>query len=353
MRKLSGALGVTAALILMAGCNGGTSSSSSSLPTGGLSPSAHGIAINAIAPRFMPKVHVPMRGKRATPANEKGIYVSTFFGTAVYGFPKNNSGNAPSTCSVPVGGDVNDFATDNSGNLVVPDGLNRAIDVFQGPQMCGTELGTVADSYGQPASASAVNAATGTIVVGNIFDNSGAPGSVSVCTLSGGCTANLTNSAMYEVAGVALAPNGDCWASAISSASVSSLIYFQGCTGSGVVATGYTNPYYGGVDIDNKGNLVTMSLFGASFSLPSLVNVYSGCNPACTLLSSTKLQGESIFGHVGKQNERFVTTDISSSDVEVYKYASSGLSLLYSFTGGLPCATDECESAAYSPSSQK
>jgi hypothetical protein len=48
-----------------------------------------------------------------------------------------------------------------------------------------------------------------------------------------------------------------------------------------------------------------------------------------------------------------VTTNIESSDVEVYTYRPSGLTFLYSFTGGLPCATDECEAAAYSPSSQK
>jgi len=120
-----------------------------------------------------------------------------------------------------------------------------------------------------------------------------------------------------------------------------------------VVATGFVNPFYGGVDVDGKGNLVTVSLFGPSFSLPSTVYVYSGCNPACTLISSSPLTGESIFGHLGKASLRFVTPDLESADVEVYKYRPSGLTLNYSFTGGLPCATDECEAAAYSPSSAK
>ena len=135
--------------------------------------------------------------------------------------------------------------------------------------------------------------------------------------------------------------------------SVAVLVYFAGCSGAGVVTTGYVDPYYGGLDIDGKGNLVTESLFGPSFSLPSEVFVYSGCNPACTLISSSQLAGESIFGHLGQKSLRFVTTDLESADVEVYRYRPSGLTLNYSFTGGLPCATDECEAAAYSPSSAK
>jgi hypothetical protein len=181
------------------------------------------------------------------------------------------------------------------------------------------------------------------------------PGSLSVCTLASlTCSTNLTNSNIFEMGGVAMAANGDCWADAINSGDVAVLVYFQGCAGAGVVATGFSNGFYGGVDIDNKGNLVTISLLNSSFGLPSQVNVYSGCNPACTLLSSSNLAGESIFGHLGRQNNRFVTTDLENASTEVYSYsATGGLSLLYSFTGGIPCATDECEAAAYSPSSKR
>ena len=58
------------------------------------------------------------------------------------------------------------------------------------------------------------DALTGKIALGNIFDNSSASGSVSICTLAGGSTDNLTNSVMYEVAGVAMDNSGNCWASA-------------------------------------------------------------------------------------------------------------------------------------------
>jgi len=131
------------------------------------------------------------------------------------------------------------------------------------------------------------------------------------------------------------------------------LVYFAGCTGSGQLATGFTNGFEGGVDIDNGGNLVTTSLLSPGFTLPSTVNVYSGCKPACTLLSSTPLAGESAYGHVRKQNARYVTTDILSADVEVYMYNKTGLSLYYSFTGGLPCVIYQCVAAAYDPSSPK
>jgi hypothetical protein len=357
MRLLSAALCTTVAVSLLAGCSGNTSSPSSSVPTVGANTRAHvgglrGIAVNVIPKQFLPTKLMPRRGKQAPEAVMQGTYVSTFGGDILYGFPKNNSGNGPSTCSVSPTTSVNGFGVDNSGNLMVPNGFD-GVSVY-GPGMCGPSLGTITDPYGQAADASAISATTGNIAVGNIFDTSGEPGSISVCTLSSGtCSTNLTNPSIFEMAGVAMAPNGDCWGDAIDESDVAVLVYFAGCSGGGVVTTGFVNPFYGGVDIDKNGNLVTESLFGPSFSLPSYVYVYSGCNPTCTLISSSPLTGESIFGHLGKVSQRFVTTNLESADVEVYKYRPSGLTLQYSFTGGIPCASDECEAAAYSPSSIK
>ena len=250
-----------------------------------------GIAANVIPQRFMPTKLQPMRGPIATLAQMQGIYVSEFAGSTLYGFPKNNSGNGPSTCTVSPTSSVNGFGVDNSGNLMVPDGLLRR-KCLTAPACAGHCSERSPTRSARQSDASAVSATTGNIAVGNIFDSSGAPGSVSVCTLtSGTCSTNLTNSSMEEVAGVAMAPNGDCWASAIDSSGIAVLIYFAGCSGGGVVTTGYVDPYYGGVDIDNQGNLVTISLFGPSFSLPSQVYVYSGCNPACTLISTSQSHG--------------------------------------------------------------
>jgi len=358
MRLLSAALCTTVAVSLLAGCSGNTSSPSSSVPSSGANTRAHGaglqgIAVNAIPQRFLPTKLRPIRGRLATTAEMKGMYVSAFNATELWGFPKNNSGNGPPTCNVSPTTEVNNFGVDNSGNLMVPNGFD-GINVYAGPGMCGPLLGTITDSFGQASDASAVSATTGNIAVGNILDTNGS-GSLSVCTLtSGTCSTNLTNPAITEIGGVAMAPNGDCWADALNSSfSAAILVYFAGCSGAGVVATGFVNPYYGGVDVDNKGNLVTTSLLGPSFAPPSVVYVYSGCNPTCTLISSSPLTGESLYGHLGKQSLRFVTPDLESADVEVYKYRPSGLTLNYSFTGGLPCATDDCEAAAYSPSSKK
>jgi hypothetical protein len=68
-------------------------------------------------------------------------------------------------------------------------------------------------------------------------------GSISVCSVSAGCTSNLTNATtMYEVAGVAMDNSGNCWASAWNPSSVATLTYFAGCAGSGVLARCFQSP---------------------------------------------------------------------------------------------------------------
>jgi len=349
MRVLSAALGSAVTIGFLAACSGSNSSPSSSLPN---AVGLHMTPANVIPEQFMPKNILPIRGRIAPPQAERGIYVSQFNTGTVYGFTKNNSGNAPPICSVSPELSEYNIATDNFGNLIVPNG-NSGVDVYAGPGMCGAHIGHVDDSFGFASDAASISATTGIIAVGNLTD-SGGPGSISLCTLSAGCTVDLNNNfGMEDVGGVALAPNGDCWADALNVSGRAKLVYFAGCTGTGVTATGFVNNYYGGIDLDNKRNLVTVSLLGPSSGPPSVVYVYSGCNPACTLLSTTTLNGLSMFGHVGRQNKRFVTGDLTFGDIEIYSYKSSGLSLLYSFDGGLGCAINDCEGAAYSPGSMK
>ena len=272
MRYFSSALIIAIAAVL-ASCAGNSTSSNSSLPNPVAGTQVHGIGaagfrafpVSALLPKIFAH-HRGLFGKPAPPAAIRGIYVSAFGSTVVSGFPKNNSGNGPAICTVPSTDSVSDIAVDNSGTLMVPDGF-AGIGVYSNSTMCGSLLGAITNPFGEASDASSVDAVTGTIVVGNLFDNSGAPGSVSVCTLtSGTCSTNLTNPNLLEVAGVALAPNGDCWADGLSPAFTASLVYFQGCTGSGVVATGFTNAFAGGLDIDNKGNLVTISAVGPGLS---------------------------------------------------------------------------------------
>ena len=260
-----------------------------------------------------------------------GMYVSEFFGSEILGYAHDNRrGRAPS-CTIPGVSYVNDLAVDAKGNLVVPDGGSRTIKVFQGPEMCGPELGAVADPYGQPSDASSADAATGTMVVANQFDgppSQNNPGSISLCSLKHGCTANLTNPKIFEVGGVAQATNGDCWASGEPHSGAAKLIYFKGCAGSGRAATGFENQYYGGLDIDDRGDLVSISYGDAQ------LYVYKGCNPACKLVAGPfRMRRPSFFGHLNERSTKFAAVDNEYVQVDVYAYSPTSLRYVYSFSG--------------------
>jgi hypothetical protein len=303
-------------------------------------------------------------GKRAPASATKGIYVSEFYATSnnIFGYPKNNSSNGPSICNESTAEGTNGIATDKSGNLIVPTANSTfnagTITVFQGPGMCGAQVGsTITDNStgAEPTDVASNDAINGTIVVGH------SNGQVSTCTLaSETCTELSTPPTLGTFIQVAMDKNGNCYADTLSSSATGTLIVYSGtpsapCTGAGAVASGFTNYYYGGLDVDNRGNLVTISettsAFGAGY-----VMVYSGCSTlTCSAVGGPfATQGQSIFGHLGRQNERFVTTDYSDLMVEVYAYTpgGTGLTYMYSFNNGLSCATDACEGAAYSPSSK-
>ena len=153
MRLFSAALCTTVAVSLLAGCSGNTSSPGSSVPTVGANIRAHaaglhGFAVNAIPQRFLPTKFLPIRGRRATSGEMRGIYVSTFAGTDLYGFPKNNSGNGPPTCTVGTAGGVNNFGVDNLGNVMIPNGdeVSGEHEIYvYGPSVCGPFLGSIVD----------------------------------------------------------------------------------------------------------------------------------------------------------------------------------------------------------------
>lgn len=366
MRFLSAALCTAVAGALLASCSGtGSSPSSSEMPGGAakVSQAGHnGVIMNLIPKRFLPtKWDGRLHGRKAPAQAIRGIYISEDLGTSLLGYAKNNSANGPSICSESPVSFPRGIATDTGGNLIEPDGLS-SVNVYTGPSMCGPLAGTISDRYGGPIDAAATNAMTGSIAVANEYDTPSGPGSISVCSLGTGCTANLTNPAMSLVAGVAMAANGDCWADAVNASNVATLTYFAGCTGAGVQATGFTNPYWGGLDIDNHGNLVTISLFGPGHSATSQMYVYSGCHPACTLVGGpfpltpggSQTGGMALFGHLGRQNERFITADFVYGQADIFAYTGHGrgLSYLYSFNNGLSASLFP-EGAAYSPRSPK
>ena len=272
-------------------------------------------------------------------AFRRGIYVAESFGTTILGYRANNDKNRPPICTVHGGYAANAVAADSYGNLIDPDGAST-ITIFKGPKMCGRKLGSIHDPYGPPTDASSVHSATGTIAVANVFNGSDG-GSIAVCTLSGGCTKNLRIAGMYEVAGVALAANGDCWASATNSSGVARLAYFKGCSGSGQTATGFQNSYYGGLDIDGQGHLLAISSFD------SKLYVYKGCNPACSLFGGPySMQGEAVFGHLNKKSTEFAAADFATGSIDVYGYTQKSLTYQYSFNNGLS-ASLEIEGVTY------
>src|SRR5579871_1118657 len=229
MRLLSAALCTTVAAALLAGCSGNMSPSTSGPSTAGQAQS-HFDSHGKFVPQWSypaviaPKGQIGTRGqalkvKFAPEAKKRaasgGIYGSTFYLSVINGYPHKNTSNGPPTCSL-TGSYVNSIAVDGKGNLIDPDGGTRSIVVYRGPGMCEAELGSVEDGDGQPSDAASNDAATGTIAVANLFGNEGVTKTqydgISVCTLSAGCTVYLTNPNMYEVAGVAMGKNGDCWA---------------------------------------------------------------------------------------------------------------------------------------------
>jgi hypothetical protein len=179
------------------------------------------------------------------------------------------------------------------------------------------------------------DAATGSIAVANIFGPNRTNGSISLCSLKGGCTANLTNANMYEVAGVAMSKGDDCWASAIDKSSHANLTYFKGCVGSGETAKGFINPSYGGLDFDAVGNLVSFS--GNSAQL----YVYSGCNPRCKLAGGPfSMGGTSVYGHLNKSSDMLAVADYQHGQIDLYTYTPTAITYVRSFSTGLSASLD-------------
>jgi len=277
------------------------------------------------------------------PASAKyGIYVSGYGGSDdtmpfVAGFDERNPQNRPPICSESVSR-VDDVAADEKGDLIVA-ALASGVEIFAGPDMCGPALGRIGETAGEAIDAASVDAANGPIVVAVNPDGSGT-GSLLVCDLKNGCTTNLQNPGMHQVVSVALAKDGDCWASSNPVA----LTYFQGCSGSGETATGYENPYPGGLDIDNDGNLVAISTQiidqdrkTLPLSAPTYaVYVYSGCRPACKRIGGPfTLEGQAIYGHLNANSTAFAVADYTLGQIDVYKYSPKALTYDYSFNNGL------------------
>lgn len=381
MRLLTAALCTTVAAALLAACSSTGTSTSSAIPGSGGMGDAGLHAGNGMVPfhgHYIQLAHHgdifeavphPIKHKKGPfvkppPGGTRGLYASAFFLTSdnIWGYPKNNSADGPPTCFESTGTNVNDFASDSKGNLMIPNAFS-GVDVYAPPPTagaCGTLVGDITDSAGQATSAASLDAMNGTIVVGNI--GGGSSTGVLTCLLSTLSCTPLTSPRLGETAGVTMDKDGNCYADAFdASTGLAALWVYAGCTGTGTELTsanGFNEPYYGGIAADQRGNIVVISLFNSSFTTPSTVTVYSGCiTGTCTVVGGPfALNGESIFGHLGRWNERFATTNLSVGDGEVYQYTpgGTGLTFMYSWTNGMSgCITNDCESAGFQPASPR
>jgi hypothetical protein len=286
-----------------------------------------------------------MRAAGPLDAPITGIYVSqgSSSDTQLFGYPSNNRKNKGPICTENVH-PTYDLAVDGKGNLIAPN-TDDTVTVFAGPRMCGRSLGTFKTVF-YPVDASSSNAASGKIAVGIAEDGGSGNGVIQVCTLKKGCYATLSDGTQIDfLVAVAMNKHGDCWASGILP---TTLIYFKGCSAAAQSTTGYENTDAGGLDIDNEGHLLSISCSEVSCSTPELY-VYSGCNPRCKKVGGPfALHGTSWYGHLNANNTRFATADYEYGQVDVYKYAPTSVTYLYSFDSGL---STDIRGVAYSPGS--
>jgi hypothetical protein len=285
---------------------------------------------------------MPLVGRPAPDIAKKGIYVSidTVGGTEVFGYKKRDTLNDPPFCTPPFSVSYPyDVAVDGVGNLITSNQVSQSqqtwqIIVGQGPNMCGAKAATINSPQGYPRDFSSANALTGTIAVANDLAGYGGTASIMLCTVSGGCTVFLTNPEMYRVFGVAMDNHGNCWGDGFNYSGAVTLTYFAGCAGPGVQATGFTNVFFSGIDIDTSGNLVTADETPGT-GYPSHINVYKGCKPTCTLLSSTQTIGFAEYLKLNKLNTKLAASDVTNQQIDIYRYSPTGITYLYSFNNGL------------------
>jgi len=310
-------------------------------------------------------------GERVLPATAKStstIWASQFntgtCGTSCYdegfvnGYPNPNKSNGKAFCGISVYY-VNGIGADPSAYLMIPgyfSGSAYTVNVYdpatssnQSGDTCPAELGSMTDTTGQPADAASTNAATGKLVVGEIANFSTGVGDIVICTIaSGACGTPITNSSITSyVAGVAVDNKGDCWATAETTSFKSSiLVYWAGCTGSGVVVSGYKNAYYGGLFFDKSNNLGSIDLSGDLY----IYKPSSNGSSVSVVLGPVTLKGESLFANLNSKGNTLSVGDVSNGDVDVYKYSDTKVKYSYSLNGDSGfTAGDDVESGVQGP----
>lgn len=373
MRYFTSAL-CAASVIVLVGCSTNAGSSGSSLPSAGDQSAAatrdqHVMNWTPISSAGWRQESGPRKGEIHPPqTGQRGGYYASEFrsNVGVYGYsPKPNKDNSGPVCSPPGNRyNVNGIGTDEKGNLIVPGSSKPAgkntsgwnVSVYYGsaqPLICGQLLGTIPDMTGQPVDAASFNAVLAPIAVSEINFTTKL-GEVVICTLSSlSCSAPVTSSHITGYsAGVAMDASGNCWLSTAKKISNGipvgfRLIYWAGCTGDGVVATGTGGQSsYGGLFIDNAGDIGSFDAFNGK------LHVYSGCNPNCSSLDTFTLQGQSFYGGLNGSGAKLAVGDEMNGSCDVYNYMPPTFTLRYTFDAGLKHSR-LVESCIFSPDNQR
>jgi hypothetical protein len=359
MRFSTTSLLAAVSVALLAGCAGnlsGQSANAGALPQARVAQ--HG-PISLVSPWMLAagERRLNLDSVQGDAKSSGGIYGSEFYGNPsdsegmINGYPNPDNKNSKPTCSI-AGYAINGWGIDNSGNLILPSASGSAseptINVYSGPGMCGKLLGQIVDSTGQPSDAKTFNATKDKIYVGEIVDSNTGFGDVVICTLKSMlCGQPVTSTKITGYGGgVAIDSKGDCWMSAGTyDTSGFVMVYWKGCKGKGVAATGTKNTALGGLFFDTSGNLVSIDSSG-------MLYVYKGCNPKCTLVSSSAMKGASIFGNLNAAGNQLVAGDVANSDIDVYTYSSKGIKYSYSFNKGLD-GTSYTEAGGFNPTNKQ
>jgi hypothetical protein len=287
--------------------------------------------------RGQPLLPIDAAAYSASKAPGSNLYVSSYFGTSVYGFETPFKRGRPPACTVYTGRThINDIAVDPSGNLIVPQLRERLVRVYAPSGNCVVPLGSFADPYGPPANAASLDATNGTIVLATLRGTSGGLGSLAVCSMAAGCTRKLKPQFAGYANGVAIARNGDCWlVTENHTFTAAGMTYWRGCKGTGQLSPGFKNVSSGSLSIDSNGNLASVDYKGGG---TGQLWVYSGCNPACDVVGGPfKLQGQPFYGTLNARGDTFATLEAQfpyGGTIDVYNYAPSNVTLDYTFSSG-------------------
>ena len=335
MRSFSLALRATVAAAMLAGCSGNYVTAPSKAPISVIPPELRPTrmrqVLSAIRP-FKKKKHI-----------QQGIYAAGVDSSYIFGYAGIDQDNGPPVCLVP-SFDTNGISVDSKGDMLSTDAEGGFVSIAPGPNLCGSPGYVIYTRGGMPVDAASNDALTGSIAVA-MYGVYYGKGGIDVCTLSPSSCTLLTNPNIPVVVAVAMAKNGDCWADGGGSPrGPGVLVYFQGCSGSGQLASGFQGAPFGGLDIDRHGNLVAVDQEGFLY-------VYKGCNPVCKLVGGPfGLYGGSAYGKVNKQADLLAIGDFENGQIDIYYYAPTGIDYEYSITNGLS-GGDEIEGAAFAPRS--